>query len=141
MILSCPRSRLRILSRETGSAVPSRFSLFIFHTQAESRAYSRDPTRFPRRRPFSYTTNRHRVSPEFYQVAQLRTDGVDCRESAGTGSIVLKVIPITGAVFSGITMDQITCASFFPHPLCMGILCSGHKKAIEKVVSDGRHFV
>ena len=34
----CPRSRLRIWSRETGSAVPSRVTLPILHTQAESRA-------------------------------------------------------------------------------------------------------
>ena len=33
-----------------------------FHTQAESGAYSRDSSRFPRRRPFIYTATRHRVS-------------------------------------------------------------------------------
>ena len=49
---SCPRSRLKIWSRETGSAVPSRASLPIPHTQAECGAYSRDSSRFPRRRPF-----------------------------------------------------------------------------------------
>ena len=37
------RSRLRIRSHEMGSAV----SLLIFHTQAESGAYSRDSSRFP----------------------------------------------------------------------------------------------
>ena len=36
----CPRSRLRIWSRETGSAVPSRLSLLILHTQAESGTHS-----------------------------------------------------------------------------------------------------
>ena len=46
----CPRSRPRIWSRETGSAVPSRVSLLILHPQAESGAYSRDFSRFPRRR-------------------------------------------------------------------------------------------
>ena len=35
-IFPCPRSRLRIWSRETGSAVLSRVSLIILHTQAES---------------------------------------------------------------------------------------------------------
>ena len=35
-----------------GSAVPSRVSLLIFHTQAESGAYLRDSSRVPRRRPF-----------------------------------------------------------------------------------------
>ena len=47
----CFCSRLRIWSRETGSAVPSRASLLILHAQAESGAYSRDSSRFPRRRP------------------------------------------------------------------------------------------
>ena len=36
------RSRLRICSRKTDSAVPSRVSLLILHTQAESCAYSCD---------------------------------------------------------------------------------------------------
>ena len=41
-IFPCPRSRLRIWSRETGSAVPSGASRLILHThQAESGAYSR----------------------------------------------------------------------------------------------------
>ena len=35
-LFPCPRSRLRIRSRETGSAVPSRVSPLILHTQAES---------------------------------------------------------------------------------------------------------
>ena len=108
---------LRIWSRETGSAVPSRVSLLIFHTQAESGAYSRDSSRFSRWRPFIYTALRHRVSPEFYRVTQLRTDGVHCRESAGTGPVVLKVVPVTGAAFLGITMDQLMSASLFPHPI------------------------
>ena len=37
----CPRSHLRVWSRELGWAVPSRVSLFILHTQAESGAYSK----------------------------------------------------------------------------------------------------
>ena len=46
----CPRSRLRVWSRELGSAVPSRVSPLVLHTQAESGAYLRDytsPSRFP----------------------------------------------------------------------------------------------
>ena len=65
----CPRSRLRIWSRETGSTVPSRVSLVILHTQTESGAYSRDFSRFPRWRPFLYTVNRHRVNSEFISHA------------------------------------------------------------------------
>ena len=45
-----PRSRVRIWSRETGSAVPSRVSLLILHSQAASGEYSRPSFRFPRRR-------------------------------------------------------------------------------------------
>ena len=52
LIFPCPRTCLRIWSRETGSAVPSRVSLLILHTQAESCAYLRDSSRVPRRRPF-----------------------------------------------------------------------------------------
>ena len=44
------RSCLRIWSRETGSAVPSRVPAHL-HTQAESGAYLLDSSRVPRRRP------------------------------------------------------------------------------------------
>ena len=61
----CPYSHLRISSRETtGSVVPSRVNLLILYTQAEFGAYSRDSSSFPRRRPFIYTANHHRVSLE-----------------------------------------------------------------------------
>ena len=45
----CPRLRLRVWSLELDSAVPSRVSLIILHTQAASGAYLRDctsPSRF-----------------------------------------------------------------------------------------------
>ena len=51
----CPSTCLRIWSRETGSAVPSRVSLLILHTLAESDAYLLwDSSRVPRRRPYIY---------------------------------------------------------------------------------------
>ena len=53
-MFASPSSRLRILSRETGTTVPSRVSLLIFFTQAESGDCSRDFSRFSRRRPFIY---------------------------------------------------------------------------------------
>ena len=31
----------------------------------------------------------------------MRTDGVHCRESAGTGLVNLKVVPVTGAALAG----------------------------------------
>ena len=55
--------------------------------------------------------------PQVCQVTQLHNDGVHCRESAGTGPVVLKVVPVTGAAFSGFTMDQIMCASLFLYSL------------------------
>ena len=56
-IIRCPRSRLRIWSRETGSAVPSRVSLLISILRAESSACLRDSSRVPRRRPFIIDTH------------------------------------------------------------------------------------
>ena len=58
------------------------------HTQAECGAYLRDSSRVPRRRPFIYL-NRHTPSgqPQVYRVTQVRTDGVHCREAAGTGPV------------------------------------------------------
>ena len=48
-----------------GRPVPSRVSLLFLRTQAEPSRYSRGSSRFPRRRPLIYTTEHHRVSPEF----------------------------------------------------------------------------
>ena len=106
----CPHSRQRIFSRETGSAVPSRVSLLILHTQAESDACSRDSFRFPRRRLYIHavTRNRHRVSPESIGsrncVSVTFTAG---RKSTGAGPVVLKVVPVTGATLPGLTMGPI----------------------------------
>ena len=71
------------------------------HTQAESGAYLRDSSRVPRRRPFIYL-NRHTPLSQsrVYRVTRLRTDGVYCRESAGTRPVNLKVVPVTGAAFT-----------------------------------------
>ena len=98
------------------------------YTWAEPGAYSRDSSRFPRRRSFIYL-NRHAPlgQSRVYRVTRLRTDGVHCRESAGTGLVVLKVVPVTGAAILQVTMDQFMCASLFPHPLWyeVGMLIEG----------------
>ena len=70
-------------------------------TQAESGAYLRDSSRVPRRRPFIYLKLPYAIGSvpslsgqsRVYRVTQLRTDGVHCRESAGTGPVNLKVVP------------------------------------------------
>ena len=66
-----------------------------------------------------YLFKRHTLSDQsrVYRVAQLRADGVHCRESAGTGPIILKVVAVTGAAILEVTMDQLMCASLLPHPL------------------------
>ena len=68
--------------------------------------------------PFIYL-KRHTPSSQsrVYRVTQLRTDGVHCRESTGTGPVVPKVVSVTGAAILQATMDQLMCASLFPHPL------------------------
>ena len=95
MEFSCPRSPLRIWSRETGAAVPSRARhLAHLHTQAKLGAYLRDSSRVLRQRPLSYS-NRYTPSghSRAYQATLLRTDGVHCREAACTGPLNLKVVP------------------------------------------------
>ena len=58
------------------------------------------------------TSIRHRVSLEFVgSRKQWRTDGVHCRESAGTGSVNLKVVPNKRVLPWQVTMDRLICAS------------------------------
>ena len=97
-----------------GSVVPSRVRLLILHTQAEYGAYSRDSSRFPGRCAF-IDLNCHTPSGQsrVYQVTQLCTDGVNCRESAGAGPVIFKVVPVTGAAFSGIKWESICFARFY----------------------------
>ena len=114
LVFPCPRLRLRIWSRVTVWDVPSRVSLLILHTHAKSGAYSRDYSRFPRRRLLIYIT----IGPvPSLWVTQLRTDGVHCQESTTAGPEALEVVPVTDAAFTVITMDHIMCASFCAHPL------------------------
>ena len=84
----------KLVSRNgLGSPVPRQSA--HLRTQAESVAYLlRDSSRFPWQRPFIHL-NSHTPSGQsrVYQVKQLRTDGVHCRESAGTGPVNLKVVP------------------------------------------------
>ena len=81
-----------MVSRE-GSGSPVSRQPAHLQTQAEYGAYLGDSSRVPRRRPFIYL-NRRTPSGQtrVYRVTQLRTDGVYCREFAGTGPVVLKVV-------------------------------------------------
>ena len=72
----------------------------------------RDSSQFPRRREFIYLNCRTPSGQSrVYRVTQLRTNGVLCRESAGTGPVNLKVVPVTSAAILQVTMDQLKCAS------------------------------
>ena len=75
-----------------GSPVPRQPT--HLQNQAEPGAYLQDSSRVPRRRPFIYL-NRHTPSAQsrVCPVTQLRTDGVHCRESTGTGPVNLKIVP------------------------------------------------
>ena len=68
----CSRSRLEIWFRETDLAVPSRVSLLILHTQAESGAYSRDCSRCPRRHPYIYFSHTH-YDTKYVQIQNIST--------------------------------------------------------------------
>ena len=115
MNISLSPSGLENWSRETGSAFPSHVNPLILHAQAESDwlvlthgipPAFRDGVHMYRQPPSGQS--------QVYHVTQLRTNGVDCRESTGTGPVVLKlVVPVAGAAFSGVTMDQFLCASLF----------------------------
>ena len=92
LIFPCPRACLRIWSRETGSAVPSRVSLLISILRLNLVLTYGIPPEF---RGCAHLWNRHTPSGQsrVYRVTQLRTDGVHCRESASIGPVNLKVVP------------------------------------------------
>ena len=86
-------SRLRIWSRETGSAVPSRVSLFISILRLNMVLTYGIPPEF-RDGVHLSILNRHTplCQSRAYRVTQLlRTDGVHCREFVATGPVNLKV--------------------------------------------------
>ena len=90
----CPHSCLRIWSREMGSTVPSRGSLIISIPRLNLVLIYGIPPEF-RGDVRLLIYNRHTPSgpSRVYRVKQLRTDGIHCRESAGTGPVNLKVVP------------------------------------------------
>ena len=72
-----------------------------------------------------------------YRVTQLRTDGVHCRESAGIGPVILKVVPVTGAAILQVTMDQLMCASLFLHPLSVRRGCVDRMRQLYRSMGQG----
>ena len=112
----CLRSSLRIWSRETGLAVPSRVSLLIsIIIRLDPVLTYGDFSRDPRWYPFIYL-NRHTPSGQsrVYRAKQLRTDGIHCQESAGTGPVNLVVVP-NGCCLGGSPWSNLY-ALLFPTP-------------------------
>ena len=110
-----------LVSRD-GFGSPVRRQLAHLHTQADSGAYFlRDSSRVPRQRPFIHLKLPYTIGsvPSLSGWRSLLTRV--CRHRAAVE--VLKVIPVTGAAFSGVTMDQLRCASIFPHPLIILVCC------------------
>ena len=66
----------------------------VLNPEAESGAYARDSLPISAAASIHLYLNRCTPSGQsrVYRVTQLRTDGVHCRESAGTGPVVLKVV-------------------------------------------------
>ena len=90
--IALSRACLRIWPRETDSAVPCRVSLLISILRLNLvLTYGISPEF----RGCVHLRNRHTPSGQsrVYGVTQSRTDGVHCRESAGTGPVNLKVVP------------------------------------------------
>ena len=81
-------------SRETGSAVPSRVSLLISILRLNRVLTYGLPPAFHGGGVHLFIYNRHTLSGQsrIYRVKQLRTDGVHCRQSAGTGPVNLNVV-------------------------------------------------
>ena len=123
-IFPCFCTRLRIWSRETGSAITSRVSLLISILRLNLVLTYGIPPEF-RGGVHLFILDHHTPlgSSRVYGVTQLRANGVHCRESGGTRPVVLKVVPATGPAILQVTMDQIMCASLFPHVL---LVRSGH---------------
>ena len=124
-ILHSPRPRLRIWSRETGPAFPSRARLLILYDtrrEADSGPYSRDssPPAFYDG-VHSFITSNTTWSVPSLSAQQLRTDGVHHQESTGEALVVLliKIVPVTVLPFqvSQWTQWTIFCTplSLFPH--------------------------
>ena len=93
---------------------PPHISQLILYAQAELGSYGIPPAF--RDGVYSYSQPPSGHQSRVPQVTQLRTDGVHYRESACTGSVVHKLILVTGAAFSGITPGPFFVRLPFPTP-------------------------
>ena len=117
MTFPCPRSRLRISSRETGLAVPSLASLLIFDTQAESIISALLTGCLP----LSAKTSNY-TAPTAIGSVPIRSGHAVAYQWCSLPrvgwhrSVVLKGSSRTGAALSGFTFDQFFTSLSFPTP-------------------------
>ena len=108
------RTCLRIWSRETGSTVPSRVSLLI--------SIHRRNMVLTGFLPSSAAASIYLIKPpyaiESVPSLSARTDGVHCRESAGTWPVNLKVVPNKCCLGRSL-YGPINMRLSFPHPLLL----------------------
>ena len=104
-----PVSRDQILRRERGQG-KQHFRCLVDHVQ-DWQPYPVDPYSCSMCVTILYYIHMPPDQSRVYRVTQLRTDGVHCRESVGTGLVVLQVVPLQ------VFLDQSMRASFFPHPI------------------------
>ena len=120
---SLPGLRLRIWSREIGSTVTSRVSR-SFSTLRLNQVITHGIPPAPhasvhiyRQPPYAIgsvsSEKGHAIAYRWHSLA-----GVCQHRARGPQGIV----PVTGAAFSGFTIDQLMCASLFTHSL---LVCSG----------------
>ena len=104
-----------LVSRDGLGAVPSRVSLLISILRLNLVLTYGIPPEF-RGGVHLFILNRHTPSSQtrVYRVTQLRTDGVHCRDSAGTGPVNLKVVPNECCLGKSPWTNH--CAPFFPTP-------------------------
>ena len=119
-------------------SVPRQPAPSPYSAQAETGVYSRDFSGFSHRSESIYLycsppSSQFRV----YQVTQLRTDGVHCRKSAGTGPVVLNVVPAIWVLPFQVSPWTNLCAPLLSHTHYQIVYwCSscGHEEcAIHKV--------
>ena len=113
---TCPRSRLRSWSRETGVWSSHPASACSFSTPRLNKVLTHGIPPDSRGRVHLFIPPTAIGPIPSLSVMQLRTNGIHCRESADTRQVVFEVVPVTVAVFSGITMKQLMRASLFSHP-------------------------
>lgn len=61
----------------------------------------------------------HRASPEFMRSRKYVAYGIHYRETARTGTVVLKLAQQTGASYSANPIDQLMRSPLFPHLLLL----------------------